>query len=217
MLSFHLFYHFFRFFALNRNYNISLSNLIHNVSRANPRFVSAKYSHVQNEGISFGTHEYWQFYYLDWRLFAVELHGKSLSSLLWDKSDVGYDLRRNSRYFDASSPFVITISALLWQMASISAPLVESSNFQLLRLYIKEHNRKNHLFCKSVNGAKSSTFIYSIIETAKANVLNVYKYLEFLITELSERKKDGSLDHIDDLLPWAKTPQKECKVPIKKS
>ena len=38
------------------------------------------------------------------------------------------------------------------------------------------------------------------VETAKANGLNVYKYLEFLITELSERKKDGSLDHIDDLL-----------------
>ena len=77
--------------------------------------------------------------------------------------------------------------------------------------------RKNYLFCESVNGAKASAIIYSIVETAKANGLNVYKYLEFLITELSERKKDGSLDHIDDLLPWAKTPQKECKVPIKKS
>ena len=64
--------------------------------------------------------------------------------------------------------------------------------------------RQNYLFCKSVNGAK-------------ANGLNVYKYLELLITELSERKKDGSLDHIDDLLPWAKTPQRDCKVPIKKS
>ena len=74
---------------------------------------------------------------------------------------------------------------------------------------------KNYLFCESVNGAKASAIIYSIVETAKANELNVYKYLEFLITELSERKKDGSLDHIDGLLPWAKTPQKECKVPIK--
>ena len=50
-------------------------------------------------------------------------------------------------------------------------------------------------------GAKASAIIYSIVETAKANGLNVYKYLEFLITELSERKKDSSLDHIDDLLP----------------
>ena len=58
---------------------------------------------------------------------------------------------------------------------------------------------------------------YGIVEAAKANGLNVYKYLELLITELSEQKKDGSLDHIDDLLPWAKTPQSDCKVPIKKS
>ena len=77
--------------------------------------------------------------------------------------------------------------------------------------------RKNYLFCESVNGAKASAIIYSIVETAKANGLNVYKYLEYPITELSERKKDGSLDYIVDLLPWAKTPQRECKVPNKKS
>ena len=47
----------------------------------------------------------------------------------------------------------------------------------------------NYLFCESVNGAKASEIIYSIVETSKANGLNVYKYLEFLITELSERKR----------------------------
>ena len=77
--------------------------------------------------------------------------------------------------------------------------------------------RKNFLFCESVNGAKASAIIYSIIETAKANGLHVLRYLEFLITELSKRKKSGTLDHIDDLLPWAKLPQKEFKAPIKKS
>ena len=43
--------------------------------------------------------------------------------------------------------------------------------------------RKNYLFCESVNGVKASAIIYSIVETAKANGLNVYKYLEFLIIE----------------------------------
>ena len=57
----------------------------------------------------------------------------------------------------------------------------------------------------------------SVYFKSKYIPLLLAQYLEFLITELSERKKDGSLDHIDDLLPWAKTPQKECKVPIKKS
>ena len=73
------------------------------------------------------------------------------------------------------------------------------------------------LFCESINGAKASAIIYSIVKTAKANGLSVYKYLEFLITELSKRKKEESLDHIDDLLPLAKIPQKECKAPNKKS
>ena len=77
--------------------------------------------------------------------------------------------------------------------------------------------RKNFLFFESVNGAKSSAIIYSIVETAKANGLHVYKYLEFILEELAKRKKAGTLDHIDDLLPWAKLPQKECKSPIKKS
>ena len=73
------------------------------------------------------------------------------------------------------------------------------------------------MFFESVNGAKSSAIIYSIVETAKANGLHVYKYLEFVLEELSKRKKADTLDHIDDLLPWAKLPQKECKSPIKKS
>lgn len=76
--------------------------------------------------------------------------------------------------------------------------------------------RKNFLFCESVNGAKASAVIYSIIETAKANGLHIHRYLEFLITELSKRKMEGTLDHIDDLLPWAKIPQRDYKAPVKK-
>ena len=46
--------------------------------------------------------------------------------------------------------------------------------------------RKNFLFFESVNGAKASGIIYSIVETAKANGLHVYRYLEFLLEELSK-------------------------------
>ena len=75
---------------------------------------------------------------------------------------------------------------------------------------------KNYLFCESFNGAKVKVIIYGIVKTAKANGLNVYKYLEFLVAELSERNEECSLNHIDNLLPWVKTPQKECKAPVKK-
>ena len=41
--------------------------------------------------------------------------------------------------------------------------------------------RKNWLFADTPKGATASAAIYSIIETAKANGLNVYTYLEFLL------------------------------------
>ena len=60
---------------------------------------------------------------------------------------------------------------------------------------------KNYIFCESVNGAKDSAIIYSIVETAKVNELTFTIILEFLITELSKRKKENFLVHIDDLSP----------------
>lgn len=34
------------------------------------------------------------------------------------------------------------------------------------------------------NGVEASPVVYSIVETAKANNLNIYKYLDYLLTEL---------------------------------
>lgn len=50
----------------------------------------------------------------------------------------------------------------------------------------------------------------SIIETAKANELNTYQYLELLLTELPKHTKDTNLSFIEDLLPWSDRVQKEC-------
>ena len=42
--------------------------------------------------------------------------------------------------------------------------------------------RKDFVLIATDHGAKASTMIYSLIETAKANGLNTYKYLELLLT-----------------------------------
>lgn len=39
---------------------------------------------------------------------------------------------------------------------------------------------KNWLFCDTAKGADASVIIYSIVETAKANDINVCDYLEYL-------------------------------------
>jgi len=41
--------------------------------------------------------------------------------------------------------------------------------------------RKNWLFSDSSKGSAASATVYSIVETAKANGLNVYTYLEYLL------------------------------------
>lgn len=47
-------------------------------------------------------------------------------------------------------------------------------------------HRKNWLFADSVDGAKANATMYSIVETAKLNNLNVYKYLNYLLEELPQ-------------------------------
>lgn len=44
--------------------------------------------------------------------------------------------------------------------------------------------RKNWVLINSVRGARASAVIYSLVETAKLNGLNVYRYMEYLLTEL---------------------------------
>ena len=44
--------------------------------------------------------------------------------------------------------------------------------------------RKNFLFANTPRGAKVSAVIYSVMETAKANALDPYRYLLFLLEEL---------------------------------
>ena len=70
--------------------------------------------------------------------------------------------------------------------------------------------RKNFVIIESGNGAKSSAMLYSLVETAKANGLNTYKYFEMLLTEIPKHMEDKDLSFINDLMPWSPKVQKEC-------
>lgn len=59
--------------------------------------------------------------------------------------------------------------------------------------------RNNWLFSDTVNGAKASATLYSVIETAKANGLEPYAYLRRIIKDLPGAK---TLEDIEALLPW---------------
>lgn len=50
----------------------------------------------------------------------------------------------------------------------------------------------------TINGAKASALVYSIVETAKENGVNPFRYLEFLLTEMMEHEEDTDYCFIDD-------------------
>ena len=68
--------------------------------------------------------------------------------------------------------------------------------------------RKNWLFSDTSEGAKASAITYSIIETAKANNLNVEAWLTHILEIMPDRFADNPNAGIDDLLPWAEEMQK---------
>jgi transposase len=59
--------------------------------------------------------------------------------------------------------------------------------------------RRAWLFSATVEGAKASASLYSLVETAKANGLEPYAYLRHLFTELP---KAQTVEAIEALLPW---------------
>ena len=71
--------------------------------------------------------------------------------------------------------------------------------------------RKNWLFSDTPKGAEASANIYSIVETAKANGLDVFKYFELLLTVLPSMEFLTNPDILDELMPWNESVQKICK------
>lgn len=61
--------------------------------------------------------------------------------------------------------------------------------------------RKNWVNVDSICGAEASAIMYSLVETAKANGLRVYEYLEYVLTELAVHQNDTGRDFLADLLP----------------
>lgn len=71
--------------------------------------------------------------------------------------------------------------------------------------------RKNWLFADTPKGASASAAVYSIIETAKANGLNVYTYLEYLLLYMPDTDWRNHPEDLDALMPWSEDVQVECK------
>lgn len=63
----------------------------------------------------------------------------------------------------------------------------------------------------TVHGVKASAILYSIVETAKANELNIYQYFKQLLTEIPKHMDDTSRSFLDSMLPCSKDLPEICR------
>ena len=90
-------------------------------------------------------------------------------------------------------------------------PIDDSASERALRNFTI--GRKNWVTINTVRGAQASAVIYSITETARANGLNVYYYIKYLLEQLvSLMDEHGNMEQssLEPLMPWSKTLPADC-------
>ena len=71
--------------------------------------------------------------------------------------------------------------------------------------------RKNWLFSDTPKGADASAKIYSLVETAKTNGLDVYRYFYFILANMPSADWMRRPEQVDLFLPWSDEAQARCK------
>lgn len=80
-------------------------------------------------------------------------------------------------------------------------PLTNSAAERAVRPFAV--HRKNWLFADSISGAKANAVMYSLIESAKINNLNIYKYINYLLEKLPQLENTSEEEIIKKYLPWS--------------
>lgn len=88
-------------------------------------------------------------------------------------------------------------------------PLDNNPSEQAIRPFCV--GKKNWKLIDTIHGAEASAILYSIVETAKANELNIYQYFKHLLTEIPKHMDATKLDFLEDLLPWSKKLPDICR------
>ena len=69
--------------------------------------------------------------------------------------------------------------------------------------------RKNWLFCDTTKGAEASAIVLSMVESAKANGVESFAYLQHVLLRLPYLGKTHSHEELESLMPWAPYIQQE--------
>ena len=80
------------------------------------------------------------------------------------------------------------------------------------RIVIGKDTRRAWLFADTPKGAFANGVLYTLVESARANDLDVYEYLKHLLTEMPNNHHLENPSVIDQLLPWSKELPEQCRM-----
>lgn len=63
--------------------------------------------------------------------------------------------------------------------------------------------RKVWLFCNTINGANATAILYTLVETARANKVDPYYYLKYLLDSMPAHMDDHDRSFLADMMPWS--------------
>ena len=109
------------------------------------------------------------------------------------------------------SPFLKHSLASLSAVARVMYQKYMNSAENIARPYAVR--RKNYLFHDTITGARASSIIYSLVETAKLNNLNIYAYLEAVLLYMPDYKNEP--EGIEEVMPWSDMIQQRCRIRLK--
>ena len=75
--------------------------------------------------------------------------------------------------------------------------------------------RRAWLFADTPKGASANAVLYTLVESAKANQLDVYEYLKYLLEEMPNNRYLEHPEILDNYLPWSKELPDQCRLKTK--
>jgi transposase len=75
--------------------------------------------------------------------------------------------------------------------------------------------RRAWLFADTPKGARANAVLYTIVETARTNELDVYEYLKYLLEEMPNNNHLKQPEVMDKYLPWSAELPDQCQLKTK--
>lgn len=71
-------------------------------------------------------------------------------------------------------------------------------------------HRRAWLFADTVDGAVANAILYSLVESARLNKLNIYEYMNYILSVITDLDYMNSPDLLDELMPWSGSLPSQC-------